>query len=119
MSRNIDEGPVTATGNDLDLAISGPGYFSIESPEGLRYSRHGRLQLDGQGQLVNSQGSPPYYPMAGRRSPFPLDRARSRLRLTVRFPVTAVQSAESVFLNSKIRARLSGMRMVFTTPAFR
>ncbi|NKB56789.1 MAG: flagellar basal-body rod protein FlgF [Alphaproteobacteria bacterium] len=58
MARNLTEGPAAATGNPLDLAISGPGYFSVETPEGLRYSRHGRLQLDGQGQLVNSQGSP-------------------------------------------------------------
>ena len=58
MSRNLTEGPITPTGNDLDLAISGPGYFSVETPDGVRYTRHGRLQLDGQGQLVNSQGAP-------------------------------------------------------------
>jgi len=57
MSRNLDEGPITPTGNDLDLAISGPGYFSVETPEGVRYTRHGRMQLDSQGQLVNSQGA--------------------------------------------------------------
>lgn len=57
MSRNLSEGPITTTGNDLDLAISGPGYFSVETPEGVRYTRHGRMQLDSQGQLVNSQGS--------------------------------------------------------------
>jgi flagellar basal-body rod protein FlgF len=58
MSRNLSEGPITPTGNDLDLAISGPGYFSVETPEGIRYTRHGRMQLDSQGQLVNSLGSP-------------------------------------------------------------
>ena len=58
MSRDLTEGPVAATGNPLDLAISGPGYFSVETPDGVRYTRHGRLQLDGQGQLVNSQGAP-------------------------------------------------------------
>ena len=58
MSRNLTEGPITPTGNDLDLAISGPGYFSVETPDGVRYTRYGRLQLDGQGQLINSQGSP-------------------------------------------------------------
>ena len=30
MSRNLTEGPITPTGNDLDLAISGPGYFSVK-----------------------------------------------------------------------------------------
>ncbi len=58
MSRNLTEGPASPTGNPLDLAISGPGYFAVETPEGIRYTRHGRLQLDAQGQLINSQGAP-------------------------------------------------------------
>lgn len=58
MARNLIDGPASATGNPLDLAISGPGYFSVETPEGIRYTRHGRFQLDAQGQLVNGQGSP-------------------------------------------------------------
>lgn len=58
MARNLTEGPAASTGNPLDLAISGQAYFSIDTPEGVRYTRHGRFQLDGQGQLINSQGSP-------------------------------------------------------------
>lgn len=58
MARDVTEGPVTATGNPLDLAISGPAYFAVQTPDGARYTRHGRLQLDGQGQLVTSQGAP-------------------------------------------------------------
>ncbi len=56
MSRDLSEGPITATGNALDLAISGPAYFSIETQDGAKYTRHGQFQLDGQGQIVNGQG---------------------------------------------------------------
>lgn len=58
MARDMTEGPVSATGNPLDVAISGPGFLSVQTPDGVRYTRHGRLQLDGQGQLVTSQGAP-------------------------------------------------------------
>lgn len=58
MSRDLSEGPITTTGNSLDLAISGPAYFSVEAGAGPRYTRHGQFQLDGQGQIVNGQGSP-------------------------------------------------------------
>ncbi|MDA0661651.1 MAG: flagellar basal-body rod protein FlgF [Proteobacteria bacterium] len=58
MARDLSAGPVSTTGNDLDLAISGQAYFSIETPEGVRYTRHGRFQLDGQGRIVDGLGAP-------------------------------------------------------------
>tara|TARA_B100000315_G_scaffold122836_1_gene112810 strand:- start:37 stop:789 length:753 start_codon:yes stop_codon:yes gene_type:complete len=57
-ARDVSEGPIKKTDNTFDLAISGDGYFSIESPNGERYTRHGRFQLDADGQLVTSQGYP-------------------------------------------------------------
>ena len=56
--RNLSEGPLTATGNSLDLAIHGSGYFVVDTPQGERYTRVGRFQLDAEGQLVTSQGHP-------------------------------------------------------------
>ncbi len=49
-------GPIETTGNPLDVAIQGEGYFVIQSPEGERYTRNGRFQLDNSGQLVNQLG---------------------------------------------------------------
>lgn len=49
-------GAVETTGNPLDLAIQGEGYFVVQTPEGERYTRNGRLQLDNTGQLVNQLG---------------------------------------------------------------
>ncbi len=56
--RNISEGPMTKTENPLDLAISGPGYFVVETVDGERYTRNGTFQLDAQGQIVTTQGDP-------------------------------------------------------------
>lgn len=56
--RNLGEGPMTKTDNPLDLAISGPGYFVVETIDGERYTRNGTFQLDAQGQIVTTQGDP-------------------------------------------------------------
>jgi len=49
-------GPLMATGRDLDLALEGPGFFTVETPNGTRYTRNGNLQVDSKGQLVTSEG---------------------------------------------------------------
>lgn len=48
----------TSTGNPLDLAIEGPGFFKLRGPEGFVYSRVGNFDLDADSRLVNSQGLP-------------------------------------------------------------
>lgn len=57
-ARDFSAGPLRATGNDLDLAIQGNGFFAVQTPDGVRYTRVGRFQLDANGILVNSQGFP-------------------------------------------------------------
>ncbi|GIK99672.1 MAG: flagellar basal-body rod protein FlgF [Alphaproteobacteria bacterium] len=56
MMRDTDQGPMTETGAPLDLAINGDGYFAVQTPEGVRYTRLGRFQVDAGGQLVTSDG---------------------------------------------------------------
>jgi len=55
---NFNEGPMEKTGNPLDLAITGEGFFVVQTPQGERYTRSGRLKLDEGGQLVNQNGQP-------------------------------------------------------------
>jgi len=55
---DLSEGPFETTGNPLDVAISGDGYFAIQTQQGEAYTRSGRFRLDEQGQLVNHQGHP-------------------------------------------------------------
>ena len=58
MVRDMTEGKLVRTTNPLDIAISGDGYFVIETPEGPQYTRNGHFQLDPEGQLVTGDGFP-------------------------------------------------------------
>lgn len=53
---NQQEGSAKNTGNQLDFAISGDGFFKLQTPEGIRYSRAGNFLINNQGQLVNPAG---------------------------------------------------------------
>lgn len=44
------------TGNDTDVALEGPGFFTIQAKNGLRYTRAGNFSLNAQRQLVTAQG---------------------------------------------------------------
>jgi flagellar basal-body rod protein FlgF len=56
--RDLKAGPIEQTSNPLDVALSGDGYFVIQTDLGDRYTRNGRFQLDSEGQLVNQNGQP-------------------------------------------------------------
>lgn len=56
-NRSYEQGSLRRTGNPLDLAISGHGFFEISLPDGtLAYSRDGSFTLDQNGNVVTSQG---------------------------------------------------------------
>jgi flagellar basal-body rod protein FlgF len=56
MYQNTESGPLKNTGNPLDVAIAGKGYFTIETAEGPMYTRAGNFQVDLNGQLVDTRG---------------------------------------------------------------
>lgn len=51
-------GALTATGNPLDLAIDGDGYFAMRSPQGVLVSRAGNFAMNEEGMLVDASGLP-------------------------------------------------------------
>jgi len=51
------QGVMDMTANPLDIAISGNGYFKIQTPSGVRYSRAGNFQLNSRGQLSTGDGN--------------------------------------------------------------
>ncbi len=51
-----DPGPVKNTGNALDVALVGPGFMGIQTPEGVQYTRAGNFSLSALGELVNARG---------------------------------------------------------------
>lgn len=53
------QGDMSATGNPLDLAIEGQGFFQITLPSGeTAYTRSGAFHLDAQGNIVTADGNP-------------------------------------------------------------
>ncbi|QID18378.1 flagellar basal-body rod protein FlgG [Nitrogeniibacter mangrovi] len=53
------QGSLQQTGNALDVAIQGEGFFQIQMPDGTTaYTRDGAFQLDNQGQIVTASGYP-------------------------------------------------------------
>jgi len=49
-------GDITQTGNPLDLALQGDGYLSVNTPNGVRYTRAGAMRLDANGTLRTLDG---------------------------------------------------------------
>ena len=57
--KNFSQGSMDETGNPLDIAIDGTGFFQIQRPDGsVAYTRDGNFTVDATGQLVNSSGLP-------------------------------------------------------------
>lgn len=52
------QGPLRFTGNKLDMALVGSGNFTIDAPNGRRYTRDGSFGLDLNGTLVTKDGYP-------------------------------------------------------------
>jgi flagellar basal-body rod protein FlgG len=55
---DFSQGPLTRTGNPLDIALAGDGFFEVQSPRGVRYSRKGDFVLADDGTLVTQGGDP-------------------------------------------------------------
>jgi len=51
-------GPILPTGAPFDLAIQGPGWLTVQTPAGERYTRAGQLLRNAQGELVTPDGHP-------------------------------------------------------------
>jgi flagellar basal-body rod protein FlgG len=58
IGRSEGQGSITETGNPLDLAIEGPGYFEVKRPNGQTVlTRNGNFGVDASGTLVNAEGN--------------------------------------------------------------
>ncbi|MBN1571487.1 MAG: flagellar basal-body rod protein FlgF [Acidobacteria bacterium] len=57
-SLNLDEGSLSSTGRDLDIAIAGNGFLVVQTPNGIRYTRNGSLNMNAQSVLATSEGYP-------------------------------------------------------------
>jgi len=55
---DFSQGAIRQTGNPLDVAINGSGFFSIQTPDGVQYTRQGNFTLNNEGVLTSSDGYP-------------------------------------------------------------
>jgi flagellar basal-body rod protein FlgF len=67
---NMAQGAIDQTGNPLDLAIEGQGFFEIQTPNGIRYTRDGAFHRARNGQLMTGAGEP-VLSSAGKPIPIP------------------------------------------------
>jgi flagellar hook protein FlgE len=56
IAQQFGQGNITATGNPLDMAISGQGFYQLDNNGAIAYSRNGQFQMDQNGFIVNPQG---------------------------------------------------------------
>lgn len=69
ISRDFTQGSIHETGKDTDLAIQGPGFFKVQTPQGIRYTRHGGFNLSPDFQLITKEG----FTVMGKNGPITLD----------------------------------------------
>jgi flagellar basal-body rod protein FlgF/flagellar basal-body rod protein FlgG len=53
---DFSQGSLQQTGNSLDLALEGSGFFAVQAPTGVQYTRNGNFHLTRDGALVTGQG---------------------------------------------------------------
>lgn len=58
LQRDMRTGPLQQTGNALDLAIEGEGFFAVQTQAGPAYTRDGRFSLTAEGLVVDREGRP-------------------------------------------------------------
>ena len=61
----FEQGAMKPTSNSFDLAMDNKGFFSIQTPDGERYTRNGSFVLGKEGLLVTKEG----YPVMGEKGP--------------------------------------------------
>ncbi|PCJ66196.1 MAG: flagellar basal-body rod protein FlgF [Candidatus Hydrogenedentota bacterium] len=90
---NYANGIVTETGNPLDLALIGPGFFEVDTPDGVRLTRSGRFSVGENGFIVTGNGNR-LLGVSGE----PIDVSGGMVQ---------IDEAGNVYVNDEIRDQLS------------
>ena len=53
---DYSQGNLTASGNPLDLGLEGPGFFALNTPTGVLYTRNGAFMISKSNQLQSAEG---------------------------------------------------------------
>ena len=74
---DLRPGAVTTTGRDLDLAIEGRGFFVVDTPEGVRYTRNGHFTRRADNVITTEEG----YALLGDAGPMKLPPGGGAIRI--------------------------------------
>ncbi len=72
MFTDLNPGVIKQTGNPLDLSIDGNGFFAVNTPGGVRYTRSGNFTLNSSNTLTTANG----YMVMGENGPIVLDQGK-------------------------------------------
>ena len=95
-------GAMKVTDNPLDVALNGPGFFEVSTPNGVRYTRAGEFKLAPDGRLVTSEGHPVL--AAGNAAVDPASRVIS---LAGREGNVHINDSGEIYMNDELVAKLS------------
>jgi flagellar basal-body rod protein FlgG len=79
LNKDYTPGALQTTGNPLDFALSGEGFFKIETQDGIQYTRNGNFSLDSNGILVDQNG----FPVMGQGGAIAIDGPEGAQNLSV------------------------------------
>jgi flagellar basal-body rod protein FlgF/flagellar basal-body rod protein FlgG len=75
---DFSQGSLQETGNPLDLALEGSGFFAVQGPSGVQYTRNGNFHVTGKGALVTAQD----LPVLGDKGPITLPSGNAEISST-------------------------------------
>jgi flagellar basal-body rod protein FlgF len=88
---DLSDGPLQRTGNNMDVALRGDAYLSVQSPAGTAYTRDGGMSLNAQGTLVQASSGLPVLSDQGQ----PIDLS-DKGQITISSDGTVLQNNQSV-----------------------
>lgn len=68
IATDFSDGPLKLTDHPFDFAITGDGFFRVQTPDGIRFTRDGRFHRSVDGRLITAEG----YPVMGANGPITL-----------------------------------------------
>jgi flagellar basal-body rod protein FlgG len=106
-SKDFTQGQLSQTGQNLDLAIQGDGFFEVQRPDGtIGYTRDGSFKLNASGQVVTTDG----LPVLSGFQPIPIGASAVNISTTGQVTVQTASGSQSYRLTMTRFANPSGLR---------
>lgn len=87
---DFQDGPISLTDHLYDFAVAGEGFFQVQTPDGVRYTRDGRFHIDENGSLLSENG----YPVLGANGPIVLPQGELTVSQTGTVYVNGAEVAQ-------------------------